>query len=451
MRKDILDSLYGDWIYNKKIENFTLIVTCRENYIPQFAVLKCKYITLLPWDEIQIRSFCNVFQRKTKNNISDNTIEKILESKKILGIPLILYMVVALNISIDKEGSIVDVYDKIFSLDGGIYDRCIDNKMFADKHRISKIKEQIHHISRDIAMWMFENNSEEAYIPKDDYQKICDNIMQKREQKNGDIQQDFLIGNYFKLVKHCEGIETEELYFVHRSIYEYFVAETIYSSIEGITQELSEKSEKEIIKNLAVCLKQGKISKTIGEYIKCKLIKRYNSLENRKKEIFVHRWVTIINTMMGVGMFRYCNEVYENILEKEANCFMNLLRILLILSEVEINNDIKNINKNDVIKYLKLYFLNCKYSVKIFDLSGCFLEGIDLNVDFGNGNLERADLVGADLKGANLENAYLENAILDESQVAYLKKRYRLEGTIVCTNTNNTKKYIKYEEYCKRQ
>ena len=49
----------------------------------------------------------------------------LFENKKILGIPLILYMVVALNISIDKEGSIVDVYDKIFSLDGGIYDRCI--------------------------------------------------------------------------------------------------------------------------------------------------------------------------------------------------------------------------------------------------------------------------------------------------------------------------------------
>lgn len=37
----------------------------------------------------------------------------------------------ALNISIEKNGSIVDVYDKIFSLEGGIYDRCIDNKYFA--------------------------------------------------------------------------------------------------------------------------------------------------------------------------------------------------------------------------------------------------------------------------------------------------------------------------------
>ncbi len=54
-------------------------------------------------------------------------IKKLLENREILGIPLILYMVLALNISIEKEESMVDVYDKIFSLDGGIYDRCIDN------------------------------------------------------------------------------------------------------------------------------------------------------------------------------------------------------------------------------------------------------------------------------------------------------------------------------------
>ena len=32
-------------------------------------------------------------------------------------------MVLALEISIEKDSSIVDVYDKIFSLDGGIYNR----------------------------------------------------------------------------------------------------------------------------------------------------------------------------------------------------------------------------------------------------------------------------------------------------------------------------------------
>ena len=79
-------------------------------------------------------------------------------------------MILALNISVDSEGTIVDVYDKIFSLDnGGIYDRCIDKKSFGDRHRISKIKEKIHNISRDIAIWMFENEPEKATISKKEF------------------------------------------------------------------------------------------------------------------------------------------------------------------------------------------------------------------------------------------------------------------------------------------
>ena len=56
-RRDILDNLYGDWILNKSINNFTLIITCRENYVQKFAILRLRYITLLPWDEGQMVSF----------------------------------------------------------------------------------------------------------------------------------------------------------------------------------------------------------------------------------------------------------------------------------------------------------------------------------------------------------------------------------------------------------
>ena len=212
---------------------------------------------------MQVKSFCSIFQEKTKNNISDGTLKKLLENKSILGIPLILYMVLALNISIEEEGSIVDVYDKIFSLEGGIYDRCIDNKSFADKHRIAEIKKQIHQISREIAIWMFENNPDRAVISKKEYENICASVTKEIEQK--DIGQDFVIGNFFEL-KHCEGEKGEELYFVHRSIYEYFVVETIYSSIEDSINILSGESQEKLASNIAIYLKQGVITYTIGEY-----------------------------------------------------------------------------------------------------------------------------------------------------------------------------------------
>lgn len=195
----ILNQIYQKLIKYTSWFKVSIIITCRENYVHELYKAECDYITLQPWDEVQIKSFCAIFQEKTTNNISKYTLTNLIKNKEILGIPLILYMVLALNISIEKEGSIIDIYDKIFSIDGGIYDRCIDNKSFADKHRIGKIKKQIHQISRDIAIWMFENEPVRAYVPQHEYKRICKNI----KKKQVDIVQDFKIGNYFKLVKHC--------------------------------------------------------------------------------------------------------------------------------------------------------------------------------------------------------------------------------------------------------
>ncbi|MCI9229249.1 MAG: hypothetical protein HFG86_14735, partial [Dorea sp.] len=327
-RKDILNSLYCDWIYDRTIDNFSLIITCRENYVQKFAMLKCKYIILQSWDEMQVKSFCSIFQKKTKNNISDGTLKNLLENKSILGIPLILYMVLALNISIDEEGSIVDVYDKIFSLEGGIYDRCIDNKSFADKHRIAETKKQIHQISREIAIWMFENNPDRAVVSKKAYKNICASVTKEFKQK--DIGQDFVIGNFFEL-KHCEGEKGEELYFVHRSIYEYFVVETIFSSIENSMKKLSDGSQEELAANLTIYLKQGKITYTIGEYLLYKIRGLFNKLSVEKKNRFYGWWEETVAKMMEKGMFYYTNKninYYENIISKECQCFKNIFKIL---------------------------------------------------------------------------------------------------------------------------
>lgn len=212
------------------LKKFSLIITCRENYIYELQKVQCDYATLQPWDEKQIQSFCKIyymFRGEKKSNVSQNTNNKILENKEVFGIPLILYMVLALDISVEKNSKMVDIYDQIFSLDnGGIYDRCIKNASYGEEHRISKIKRQIHKISQRIAFWIFENNSEKALISNEKYEEICDIVIKEMKGKNEDVKNDFLIGNYFKLTKHCEGIETEELQFVHRSIYEYFV--TVY-------------------------------------------------------------------------------------------------------------------------------------------------------------------------------------------------------------------------------
>ena len=171
-RIEILNHIYEKIVNENSISKISLIITCRENYIENRFNLNCDYIVLQPFDEIQIKSFCKLYQSQSCKGISKDIIKNLIDKKEIFGIPLILYMILALNISVDKENSIVDVYDKIFSLKNGIYNRCIDGRYFDNAHRINKMKTQIHQISRDIAIWIFENEPSKAIIPIKDYEKI---------------------------------------------------------------------------------------------------------------------------------------------------------------------------------------------------------------------------------------------------------------------------------------
>ncbi len=394
--------------------NFKVIVTCRENYIHELNRAEYNFITLLPWSTKQIENFCMVYGEKTKRNISKNTMEIIEKNNKVLGIPLILYMVLALNISIEENGSIVDIYDKIFSLKGGIYDRCIENKSFADIHRIGEIKAQIHQISREIAIWMFENNPNEAFISQLEYQGICIDIKRNSEKEIENIDQDFLIGNYFKLVKHCEGIETEELYFVHRTIYEYFVAETIYSSVENTMINITNDNQEELAGNIAFYLKEGKITNTIREFLFRKIKSLYNKLNAEKKQEFYQWWESTIGKMMEVGMFYYTKrniQDYENIIKKERNCFFNLLEILRLLLPLTNRKYImENVNIHKIIDYISL---GQRGDYSYLFLERANLKGANLReANLREVNLREADLSGADLSGTNLGGANLREAHL---------------------------------------
>lgn len=402
-RKEILDQLYWGLVKNNTIKDFSLIVTCRVNYIKAVERVQCKYITLQPWDQEQIESFCKIFCRITNISLAAEAIENIIKNKEILGVPLILYMVLALNISIEKEGSIVEVYDKIFSLEGGIYDRCIDNRSFADKHRVGKLKKQLHQISRVIAIWMFENNPDEAFISPEEYKKICSKIILETEQKEKDIEQDFIIGNFFKL-KHCEGGEGEELYFVHRSIYEYFVVEYIFSLIYKAID-----SQEDVMCVFGKFLKDNILSRNMLEYLKSKIL---NSKLRDNYDIVNKAFQIMIQDGMTYHASKYYKELYKNVMDCEMNVFKNMLEILHLWETRVIKFDRK------IVKYIryKIYdYLNLSGA----DLSGADLREADLRgADLSGANLSEADLRGAELIGAELIGADLSGANLSEADLS---------------------------------
>lgn len=448
-RREILDNLYKELIYKKDIKNFSLIITCRENYIQEVENILCRYITLQPWNGIQIRSFCYTFQKITRNIVSEQTIEYLVENGEILGIPLILYMVLALNIPVEEKSSIVDVYDKIFDLNGGIYDRKIDNKIFEDSHRIGEIKRQIHQLSRDIAIWMFENEADKAIIKSYEFEKICANFTKNNE----DIKNDFLIGTFLKLVKYYEGIESEEVYFVHRSIYEYFVAESIYNSIENAIMKLTDESQEEFASNVVYYLKMGIISPIIGEYLLHKIMHIYNKLDEKKKIVFYDWWEISFYKMIKKGMFFYANQnfcKFGHIIGEEITCFLNIIEILRLLLKVcKRKYLMQERYSEELMMYLRSYNLinNTIIQKRMPNLSNIFLKGKKLEwLNLSKFNFSYAELSSTVFDHTNLEgsifyesrliNASLYNAKLESANLckARLDKAYLVESCLDIAN-----------------
>ena len=492
-RERILNKLYQELKRKNKLKIFSLIITCRENYIYHLQNIECDYITLQAWDETQIESFCKTYWKKCGKEISEDKIKNILQSKEIFGIPLILYMILALDITIERSSSIVDVYDQIFSLEkGGIYDRCYDTE-----HRINEpeIKKYIHQASQKIAFWIFEHNHQKAFIYQKNFKEICEAVMGEAADKNKDIQSDTLIGGYFK-IRHCEGKMADEVNFVHRSIYEYFVALYFFESIN----ELSSKER--IAGKLGELLADGVLSDQILKFVKIKFdCMRQDNLSGITKEVF--------QIMLQDGMIFHTGMCYRYAIEREMNIFSNMLKIVQLWNPVlgKLNERIsvylrhneQKLNLAGIVlgnidlsrAYLGEADLNGAH------LNGADLEGADLNGAKLNGahlfgtklsganlsnanlreaylngaNLAQADLSKADLNGANLRGTYfkgadlnsvdlrgvklfetnldgagLEGTVFDEGQVDLLSKKYDLSGSNVYLA--ETDEIISYQEYC---
>lgn len=423
-RERILNKLDQELKIRNNLKSFSLIITCRENYVDKVKLKEIEYITLQAWDEGQIRNFCENYEEviisKDSTRISENLeirINKMIEKEGIMGIPLILYMVLALNVDVERSSSTVDIYDQVFSLrSGGIYDRGYDAE-----HRINKpeIKEHIHRISQKIAFWMFENNAEEVTISQEKLEEICNREMDKFRGKYKSIKNDVLIGNFFKL-KYCEGKGTDELRFVHRSIYEYFVAIYLYESICNLS------SKKKIAGKMGELLKRGNLSEQMLEFIKYKFdgLKK-NNLSAIAKEV--------INIMLRDGMTYYVEGRHKNTILWEVNIFANMLEIVGLW-----NSSLGELDKRIIVYlhcniYHKLNLKGAKLGVRdpdlnqmllilmgfrVVDLAGVYLYRADLReADLYEVNLKGSDLREADLRDAVLYKADLEGADLRKADL----------------------------------
>ncbi|NBJ95302.1 pentapeptide repeat-containing protein, partial [Parablautia muri] len=492
VRDVLLDTLFNDI---KDFDNFKCIITSRLGYINAYqfhSILKLKEFDIKRVEDFVKIITGDVLQKR----------ERIEPNLEVLGIPVILYMAIMSNIDISENPTKPELYNRIFAEKGGIFDRFYDGEVEYSKGKqiLRKPANIIKYLEflQEVAFKMFEKGDlslkeEEYQVPELEFQGDLVSILE------------FPIKYLFE--KTVYNIE-----FIHKSIYEYFVAEYIFTSLFKVINE----SKQSVAGVLGKILPKRLISSEVLEFLAYKI----------KKTELNYKFDIIINAfqlMLQDGMTYYTSECYKNAIECEMQVFANMLEILHlwnneplefispIINYIEYNkklhlnlayvnlknknlvgvnlneanlknanlgsselNEIKLCKSNLVGTNLKMAKLNnsklSNANLKNADLCGASLCDVDFenadlsdadltytnlkranlkNANLSNADLSAAVLTAANLSGINLCNAKLRGAELDEKQVISLEKIYNLQGVKIYLN--ETKEKIDYKEFCNRR
>lgn len=461
-RKELLHLLDQRISEEKDANSFAMFVTCRENYITDQEGLHCSNVVIQPYEKKQIIEFCEKYYNLLIAKANEEKQQYIEYKKKqinyfnrqdddnekdFFGIPLVLYMILASEIELNEADSKASVYDRLFALKDGLYDRAFEccyientrKKYLIEKwdtpHLItSQIKSGLDLASKRIAFHMFETNPNKAEMSYDDFETICRNVEDEDiELKKRNVN----IIQFFDMVKHTEG--GKFIQFVHRSIYEYFASKYIFDmlkmQIENLNDELSKKRFK---KEYYRIFQNGKITKEIADFLKYKLLNLYEETnESDRSELY--EWLEDRFLEMVENGFGHYGDMQENVfgesIRKESNCFSNFIIVLQNLSELNkkrfIMEDKLGIYMGRHIRLTSIADIQDFSSyLRGFDLSSLDLNNIELSaadlcdVNLSFANLSYSDMRNADLQSANLQSANLVDVNLQMSKLKNANMRY---------------------------
>lgn len=426
-RESLLNVFFNDIL---DFDNLKIIITSRPNYINSIS-FKYAY-ELLPFGIFEIQKFYQLIIgiKLESNKITNNNLD-------VLGIPVILYMAIMTNIEFAQETTKSKLYSCIFKEKGGIFDKFsyrgngYDNGSHLLRN-MDNIKKYLKFL-QDVSFIMFEKDSlvlyrEEYQTPKLSFYGNDVNIL------------DFPIKYLFE----DSGTSIE---FIHKSIYEYFVSEYVFSLINDAIN----KSQIDMLPcTLGILFKKNTLSLEILDFLKFKIT---NSNLRQKFDILNQAF----QKMLEHGMTYYTGKCFENVIECELNVFTNMLELLHLWDECRLNvNDficcflryntkpglnLKNVNiENKDLTSVNLANANLSGA----NLSYCIFKNANLdeiNIDdaiLTNLDLRSTTLSKVNFKSATLENIMLEDAIINETlfsekQTSYLEKYYNIKEDIVTT------------------
>lgn len=524
-----------------------IIITCRHEYISNIETLEknISCISLQKMDISQIRQFIEKYEIARQEMVSGegsvtgkSMMKKLLElfgikneeseenygdmteyiTKKetdIYGIPIILYMMLALNLDQTYPCvAISGVYDRIFSMEGGIYERSMElNADIIETNKDEFVFDPDEEIELNIPEFDeefgkdeeddFEEDEEEddflSFLPKARFfdssksqtavkKPVLDPVLRidrdrvenytqylvrvsheialyifshKGEQdvKVGDLQQTldekgicFIDNNGNKLPlsvvfkkgtgKYINAPNPENpestVRFIHKSMYEYFMADYIFTVMDRFYKEEDKVDGYENLhKMLPVLLKGGRITKEIEEFLSLKLegIQGEFSLFEKAAAYMLKKGLTY-------HLEFYMDEEKENNplffserIKVEADIFEQLIYLLQIFRDVkkcpcmfEDNSEIIQIFP----KYLGLRHYAGQNGFE-FDLSRMNLSGMNLShMNLSGYLLHRIKGVRTNFQHSNLWGTLLGFSDLTGANFRYANLTYsKLKGTVL--------------------
>jgi len=390
IRESLLETFFIDI---RDFENFKCIITSRPSYISSMDFQNV--INILPFDSEQVGEFYFKVKNEKINHRKINW-----DNLEILGIPVILYMAIMSNINIDKRFTKPELYSRIFAIRGGIFDRFYDGETeYGTGGQILRkpknIKKYLTFL-QDTAFKMFEKDDlqlkkEECRVPDLEFEKKKISVLEFP-------------------IKHLFENTEDNIEFIHKSIYEFFVSEYIFESIYNVLNDSDDK----FACCLGRCLEGGVLSEEIIEFIEFRF-------KNSKKMVNqFERFVHIFEIMMKEGMTFYVKRRLKKVINRETLVFTNMLHILHLweFDTLHMNCDLVRYYLQDK----KIMYDLSRLSLMRANLKGINLAGQNLKMT----NLRKTDLRGADLRGTDLCGANLCGADLRRADL----RGARLEGSI---------------------
>lgn len=355
---DIREKLLTNFMNEiKDFNNFKCIITSRPTYIN--SIYFENHFELKVFDIRRIDDFYKIVAGKRLEER-----EKIESNLDVLGIPVILYMAIRSKVDISQNPTKPELYGRIFSKESGIFDKfCCDGVGYDIGQHILRNSENIKKYLEflgEVAFIMFEKDDlslaiSECQIPELTFQEKTISILEFP-------------------IRHLFESTIVEIEFIHKSIYEYFVSEYIFMSVEKVMNISKEK----VAEVLGRTLKRKRIPDEILDFLRF----RISNSELNNNFCIVNEAFEI---MLKDGMTYYTNECYKNVIQCEANIFANMLDILHIWE---------------------------KFCFKFNDSVSCYLRVANENLDLRGADLSNIDLSRANLKGAFLQKTNFKDASL---------------------------------------